>query len=331
MAMEQQYFRDNSKGWLSEQSSPTSTSHPNGNVDRVLFKNLVEIVPLVESLMDRRPNSSFTRRSSLIYTRTPSRDSYTRKVVEPKGRKTVQATSKSRREPGDKGDNCDGGADEFVISSKGLVSDRDREELLLLRERVEELQKKLFEKDEILKSAESSLNQMNLVQVSLDELKHQVEEKDTFIRSVHLQLSDAKIKLADKQAVLEKLEWEVKTSNRKTEELRQHLDSMHNEVGTLMHIFETAEEKDSTVLIDDDDWTIDDSLDLLPAMEPIDDNQLHAMEEARKAYVAALAVLRENPDESSLALAAHSRLELHRLLFPEKHLKTQYHDLCVTY
>nr|DAD31547.1 TPA_asm: hypothetical protein HUJ06_010398 [Nelumbo nucifera] len=95
---EQQHFVDlqegfgDPKSWLSREdhSSPllskranSSLSNGNGsnnNVDKVLYKNLVEMVPLVESLMDRRANTSFTRRASLVYTKTPCRESYTKKV-----------------------------------------------------------------------------------------------------------------------------------------------------------------------------------------------------------------------------------------------------------
>lgn len=116
------------RSWLSQdQDYSSSNSQPNnnnnrdGNFDRVLFRNLVEMVPLVESLMvppsslhflciqkhllllsfpffffsnvaafhffyvcffqkDRRPNASYSRRASLTYTRTPSRDSFPKKV-----------------------------------------------------------------------------------------------------------------------------------------------------------------------------------------------------------------------------------------------------------
>ncbi|PKA59818.1 hypothetical protein AXF42_Ash011943 [Apostasia shenzhenica] len=77
-----------SRPWIADRHHPSSTSSsppPNppsstvsgndcaaGNVDRVLFKNLVEMVPLVESLMDKRANSSFTRRASMVYTPAPS-------------------------------------------------------------------------------------------------------------------------------------------------------------------------------------------------------------------------------------------------------------------
>lgn len=51
--------------------------------------------------------------------------------------------------------------------------------------------------------------------------------------------------LADKQAALEKLEWEAKMSNRKIEELQGDVDSMDFEITALMKAFEKLSENDS--------------------------------------------------------------------------------------
>ena len=85
-------------------------------------------------------------------------------------------------------------ADDFsIFSSRSLAVEKDREELIKLQEQVEDLRKKLEEKDEVLKIAENSLNQMSSVHVKLDELKQQVAEKDSILKTTHLQLSNAKV------------------------------------------------------------------------------------------------------------------------------------------
>ena len=68
-----------------------------------------------------------------------------------------------------------------MFSSRAL-SDKDREELVILKEQVEELQTKLLEKDELLRSAENSREQMNAFNAKLDELKHQASEKDSLLK-----------------------------------------------------------------------------------------------------------------------------------------------------
>lgn len=121
------------------------------------------------------------------------------KVTESKGRTAAQSIpTKKRRDPGDKdqGKNTSNNSDAdnySVVSSRALAAEKDREELVMLKEQLEDLRIKLSEKDELLKSAEISKNQVNAVQAKLDELRHQASEKDSLIKSTQLQLSDAKV------------------------------------------------------------------------------------------------------------------------------------------
>ncbi|KAA8541080.1 hypothetical protein F0562_025043 [Nyssa sinensis] len=260
-------------------SNATTTTGTAGNVDRVLFKDLVEIVPLVQSLIDRKANTSFTRRGSMIYTKTPSKESLFKKITEPKGKNVAQSIpTKKRRDHGDKdqgknaGDNQDGCADGFsIFSSRALPTERDREELISLRE--------------------------------------QAVEKDSIIKSTQLQLSDAKIKLADKQAALEKLQWEAMTSNRKVEKLQDDLNSMRGEISSFMQLFEGLEKSDSTISSEDYDVTPY-HLDCVPYIDDLDEMEMQKMEVAREAYIAAVAAAKERQDEDSIAAAASARLHL---------------------
>lgn len=68
-------------------------------------------------------------------------------------------------------------------------------ELLALRNQVVDLQKKLSEQDELLKSAEVSKGQMTSEIAKLNELKQQVSEKDSVAKSTQKQLSDAKVRV----------------------------------------------------------------------------------------------------------------------------------------
>lgn len=64
---------------------------------------------------------------------------------------------------------------------------------MILKEQVGDLQGKLLEKDELLKSAENSKNQMNDLKTKFDELMRQASEKDTLLKSAQHQLSDTKV------------------------------------------------------------------------------------------------------------------------------------------
>lgn len=79
-----------------------------------------------------------------------------------------------------------------VISSRAL-SEKDREELVALRDQVEDLKRQLSEKDELLESAELLKNKMALINKKYEELKGEAAEKDSLIKSTQLQLSDVKV------------------------------------------------------------------------------------------------------------------------------------------
>ncbi|KAH7850807.1 hypothetical protein Vadar_003239 [Vaccinium darrowii] len=328
-------YGDPNSSWLSDgqdHSPSASLHHPatqsslsNGapsNVDRVLFNDLVEIVPLVQSLIDRKANSSFTRRGTMIYTKTPSRESLSRKITDGKGRNAAQSIpTKKRREPKDKdqgrnaSDNHDECSDSFsIFSSAALQTDKDREELIALREQVVDLQRQLLEKDELLKSGEISKTQFNSIHAKLEELKLQAAEKDSLIKSTQLQLSDTKIKLADKQAALEKLQWEAMTSNRKVELLQEELDSMRGEISSFMLLVEGLAKNPSTMSTEDYDVTPYHSSHL-DQEDDWDEAKMQDMEEARKAYIAAIATAKEKQDEDSIAAAASARIYLQSFVF----------------
>ncbi|THG08963.1 hypothetical protein TEA_006963 [Camellia sinensis var. sinensis] len=113
---------------------------------------------------------------------------------------TQSIPTKKRREYADKdqgkiaSDNQDGCSDSFsIFPSRTLPTEKDREELIALKEQVEDLQRKLLEKEELLKSVEISKTQMTSMNAKFEELKHQAADKDSLIKSTQLQLSDAKV------------------------------------------------------------------------------------------------------------------------------------------
>ncbi|GAB4845350.1 hypothetical protein Ancab_038758 [Ancistrocladus abbreviatus] len=294
----------------------------NTNLDRVLYNDLVEIVPLVQSLIDRKSTNSFTRRGSMIYTKTPSRDSLSKKYIDPKGRNAAKSMpGKKRGDNSDKDQDrnsnivTDGSTDGFsVFSSTNMASEKDRGELIALKEQVEDLQQKLLEKGELLRAAEDSKSQISSMQAKFDELKQYAAEKDCIIKSTQLQLSDAKIKLADKQAALEKVQWEALTSNQKVEKLQEDIDSMETQISTFMLLFEGLSKDDSALTVEDYD-IFPYHMDHVPYIDDMDEVKMQKMEEARKAYIVAVAVAKEKQDEESLAAAANARLHLQSFVF----------------
>ncbi|KAG0463833.1 hypothetical protein HPP92_019902 [Vanilla planifolia] len=256
-----------------------------GNMDRVLFQNLVEMVPLVESLMDKRASSSFTRRASIVHTPAPP---HLKKAADHKRKKAVQCSSLKTQKD----------AEECVEDEKN--------ELLLLQNQVADLQKRLSEKEEALKSAENLTIQVNATHASLGELRRQVSERDALIKSTNTELYDAKIKLADKQAALEKLEWEAKLSKQKLQELQGEAISNEQTISALMQLFGELAKGYSYSCMDDQTTCYE----LLPPLDDMDDIDMAKMEEARIAYLAAVAAAKEETTDETLAAVAEARRKL---------------------
>ncbi|KAK2989244.1 hypothetical protein RJ640_013192, partial [Escallonia rubra] len=189
-----------------------------------------------------------------------------------------------------------------IFSSSELPAEKNGDELIALREQVEDLQRKLSEKDELLESAEK---EMTSVRAKLDEVKHQASKKETLLKTTQSQLSDAK------------LQWEATTSEGKVEKLQEDLDTMQEEMSLFMLLFEGLTKKNDTGFAEDIDVTVSD-VDHFSEIDDLDERDMRNIEEAQEAYVAALATAKEHQDEESSAMAASARLLLQSFV-----LKTQ--------
>ncbi|KAL3529390.1 hypothetical protein ACH5RR_008712 [Cinchona calisaya] len=299
------HHTSSSPTFLHRTLSSLSNAASAGNLDPVLFNDLVEMVPLVQSLIDRKANSSFTRRGSMIYTKTPSRESLARKTTELKARNGVQSIPTKRNK--DHRINQEGIADNSsMLSSRLSSTEKDTEELMALREQVVDLQRKLLEKDELLKSAEISKTE---IQARLNELKSKAAEKDSLLSSTQIQLSDIKIKLADRQATVEKLQWEAMTSNQSVEKLQKDLQVVQGEISSFMLVFE-ALGRNSSILPDEDYDAISCASDHILDLDDLEEIQMQKLEVAREVYAAAVAAAKEKQDDESIAAAVTARIHL---------------------
>ena len=107
-------------------------------------------------------------------------------------------SAKKRRDPGDAAkksfpdSNGDGGS--VVPFSLSGAENKPKDEVAMLREQIDDLQKNLLEKEEALRSVESSVAKMNAAYATIDELRRLVADKEALIRSTNSQLHDAKVK-----------------------------------------------------------------------------------------------------------------------------------------
>ncbi|KAL2482096.1 movement protein binding protein 2C [Forsythia ovata] len=300
---------------LSSLSTASAAAVASGDVDRVLFNDLVEMVPLVQSLIDRKANPSFTRRGSMICTKMPTRESLYKKVA---GKNAAQSipTKKQRDQNKNVVNFQDGCADDFsIFSSSSLFSEKDRQELASLREQVEDLQRKLSEKDELLKSVELSKKEMASIHTELDKLKNEDAEKDYLIKSTQLQLSDTKTKLADKQAAVEKLHWEATTSNKKVEKLQEDLELVQGDISSMMLLIQGLTKSDAFSAEDYDDvsYPLDENHDL----DDLNEVEMQKLEAAREAYIAAVTAAKSKQEEGSIAAVTSARLRLQSLILKQ--------------
>ncbi|CAA7026988.1 unnamed protein product [Microthlaspi erraticum] len=293
---------------LSPHQSSAATNPGNENLDRRLLKDLVEMVPLIEQFMEHKEKSSFKRRGSMIYTKMPSRESLSRK-----GRNASQTVPGKKKRDAEGNNDAMNNSREDGENARALAG-AEKEELSRLREQVNDLQTKLSEKDELLKSMETSKSQVNEIQGKLEETKRVVAEKEMLIKSMQLQLSDTKIKLADKQAAFEKTQWEAKTTGTRATKLQEQLDSVEGEISTFARVFETLAKPESKKLDRDYDVTPY-QFDHVPYLDDVDETEQRKMEEARLAYIAAVTTAKEREDEESLAMAAKARAYLQSLAF----------------
>ncbi|KAL2321060.1 hypothetical protein Fmac_030029 [Flemingia macrophylla] len=145
-------------------------------------------------------------------------------ATDSKSRNVAQSIpAKKEKDHGEKeqGKNGSNDADSYSMpSSRSLDSEKDSEELDMLKDQVEELQRKLLEKDELLKCYTAFWD----------------------LRSPFPQ-----IKLANKQVALEKIQWEAMTSNKKVDKLQDELDSMQADISSFTLLLEGLTKTDCEI------------------------------------------------------------------------------------
>ncbi|KMZ66049.1 hypothetical protein ZOSMA_2G00610 [Zostera marina] len=236
---------------------------------------------------DQRVNSAYNRVAPIISTRNPTPQKKDRSFRIVKNR--ISANNRSNEDRADKGGS---GGDFSILSSKKTLAQKNREEVNMLREQLDELQKKLLEKEDSFKSS----------QFLVDELKHQTCEKDAQLKSFHSELTATKIKLADKQATVETLDWKIRVANNKVENLQAEADSKDFEISAFMKFFEELMENTSTAQLD--------TFDHLPNIDVDED----VIKETVMEYEATLATAKENPCDETLNAASLARTKLQYLV-----------------
>ncbi|KAI5075694.1 hypothetical protein GOP47_0009770 [Adiantum capillus-veneris] len=235
-------------------ASARSVLFSDGTIDKVLYQNLVEMIPLVETLMDQHNNKSFPRHASLIYTPTPSRDPLMlKKAVEQKGKRGHNQFFRGRR-----GELKDGffwgNADSVYLDSRETHPEEipmlsfptdhqvdqnalNKDTIARLQGQIEQLEQKLEEKDNQLQAAETSTHQQDdfvRLQASIEELKERIASKEQEVQQALNQLSEKQHEVASLQSLLQKAQAGLEASNSNVTKVQAELDNLQCQVASFI-------------------------------------------------------------------------------------------------
>lgn len=289
-------------------SSVLPSSVTDGVVDKVLYHNLVEMIPLVETFMEQQQqqqhNKSFLRHASLIYTPTPC-DMLKVRAFEPpfKGKK---------------------GRGQLFGDNQVDQNSHSNAMVAQLQAQMEQLELKLLEKDTQLQAAEISSRQADLLrlQASVEELQGQISMKEMEIQKAIHQLAKTQHEVASLHSLLEKAESDVEASSLTVAKVHEESQNLQCQVAAILLWMESI----SSCLDDQTADNVPGSLSTVaePTMENKQADQKYAsqmleldakrVELTRRKYLASLVAARHNPSDELLLLVAELRGQLQAYL-----------------
>ncbi|KAH7438413.1 hypothetical protein KP509_04G014000 [Ceratopteris richardii] len=225
-----------------------------GPVDTLLYHNLVEMIPLVESLMGQQTSRSFPRHASLVYTPTPPRESWPFKKAVDHSNKGSRA-SRGLLVPSKGGElretifwhNTEnmlhGGqnsAEEismlrFPSNQHTSIATTPCSENIQLHRHVLKLEQKLSEKECQLQATEKTAQQLHIqLNSAITRLQMQLQQKDQAIQNIQNQLFERQLEVVSLQSLMKKSEVNMQASNMKAASLEDELNGLRSQVGALL-------------------------------------------------------------------------------------------------
>ncbi|MCO5600755.1 hypothetical protein L7F22_054870 [Adiantum nelumboides] len=229
------------------------------SVDKLLYHNLVEMIPLVESFMqDQQTTKSFPRHASLVYTPTPSREAWPfKKPLDHSnkgkpGRGQLVSSKRAELRESSLWDNTENMAhDEHIYaeeipllpypsSQRANRGAPPTSETIHLRRQVQQLEQKLSDKECQLQAAEKTAQQFHLqLNAAIDRLQSQIQQKDQAIQNVQNQLFERQLEVVSLQSLVKKSEVNVQASSMKAASLEEELDGLRSQVGALFFLVQS--------------------------------------------------------------------------------------------
>ncbi|MCO5607877.1 hypothetical protein L7F22_062079 [Adiantum nelumboides] len=344
--------------WTDGIGAPPSSTSPqslsvlvsDGIIDKVLYQNLVEMIPLVETLMDQHNNKSFPRHASLIYTATPSRDPLMlKKAVEQKGKRGHNQFVRAR-----KGEVKDGffweNAESRYLDGRETYPEEipmlsfptdhqvdqnavNKDIIARLQGQIEQLEQKLQERDNHLPvtSDQNSIQQGELLclQENLEKLQSRIALKEQEAQQALNRLSARQHEVASLQSLLQKAQADLEASNSNVTKVQTELDNLQCQVASFI-----LEMQRISLVLDPEDpehglsavsapWSEEDGHMIASQARKSDGD----VELTRRKYLACLIAARESPTEEVLFLVAELRAQLQHFLMQPVFIPGPIHNI----
>ncbi|EFJ26557.1 hypothetical protein SELMODRAFT_412875 [Selaginella moellendorffii] len=312
---------------------------PPGAIDKTIYQNLVEMIPLMESFMEQKGRRGFTRHASMVYTPAPPRDASSVKKVSDsplKSKKNKQQPAKvdSKDEISaiwDEQENIlrrvdqDESGVEYT-ESQNLIEKLNREELVQLQAQIDLLKKQVWEKDSMLETVRSfeaaeAAREEELVELKkkMDEVQKSLRDRERFAQAVQSQLTEKHKDLVNMEAMVARMQREVMQKNDAAARMREELSHLQVQFSAaqfqaqLQNIRMDFDDEPEAGVATDRDEAERIIAGLVPS-ETMPGNDSRQLETARRMYLGAVITAKQKPGAESIALAAALRKELEAFL-----------------
>ncbi|KAH7331167.1 hypothetical protein KP509_20G018400 [Ceratopteris richardii] len=277
--------------------SPVSAIAP---VDKGIYHEIMEIIPLVETLMQQQQAyKSFPRHGSLVYTSNP--------------RDSLKASELGSMVLKGRGQLFQGNQVDEDMDANSVISQ--------LQDQVQQLEQKLLEKDHQLQAVEINSREAAILQFQAreKELQDKIFIKKLDVEKVTNQLSQTQHEVESLRHLLAKTESDIQASNVYVSELHKQCDILQSQIEMFLLWMESIISHLETELMDEelDNLTRKAESNMVKGKEDMKFNlEAHyedstLVEHFRRKYLASLIAAKHNPTEEMLVLVAELRNQLH--------------------
>lgn len=287
-------------------------------------QEIVDMMPFIEAYRvhqedGQQGGGNFQHHASMVYTRAPSREALVKKVANSMNTRRVFRNVRKVKKKGnatwEEQENLPKQAKADVLSrSPRIISYENSVDIAKLQSQVEELQRKLVDREDLQQGGEESKEENShllLFTRRMEELQRKVIERDQMLKFAKEDITQKEEEIQGLKGRLQDTEEtcaELRTRNAKREE---EVTVLRCEVAALRWQIAVDTEKRSEVETSVD---VNDSWGRSDLSKQEEELEVCEMEAVRKMYRAAIVVARRVPIEECLALVDVLRIQLQCIL-----------------